>query len=396
MEKSDKKINILYFINGLGSGGTERQFVELIKNLDRDKINSTVVYYRDDTFYKNEIETTGIKIIYLPKRVRDKFLIFPLIRFIGELCEIIKKNEIDIIHSFNMSANIWARIVGKLVKRKIVISIRNTKLEVKENIIDKLLLKFNLSRWYLVERFLSRYADRVIVNSDTINCIYHNKTGLKSSKIITVTNGFDFKKITSLDDQSKENLFKKYFINRNIFYIINVGRVTEQKNQLCLLKAAKILADKKVVKFKIIIAGKIYDYFKVLDNFIKENNLSDFVEFIGEQKDIYPIIKVADLFVLSSLWEGFPNVVMEAMAIGTPVLSSDIDGIEALIKDGRTGLLFKSNNENDLALKIESFLKMPEEKIKAMTGKARIHVENNFSISKKADEYLKVYLDCLK
>ena len=191
MEKINKKINILYFINGLGSGGTERHLAELLQSIDKNRINPYLIYYRNDNFYLNDVNNSGAKVFYIPKRRRDKFLFWRMILFINAIIKIIKDNGIDLIHSYGVGSNYWARIIGKLSGRKIIISIRSTRLEDRVSSFEKFLSKFDLSSWYILEKFLCRLASRVIVNSGAIKEIYSRRTKYDKNKIIVINNGFN-------------------------------------------------------------------------------------------------------------------------------------------------------------------------------------------------------------
>ena len=94
--------------------------------------------------------------------------------------------------------------------------------------------------------------------------------------------------------------------------ILNIGRFTEQKDQITLLKSLNILKNK--INFEAIIVGKGIRKQNLLD-FIKGNNLEKFVKIIDFMKNPYPIIKETDLFILSSRYEGLPNVLLESLAL---------------------------------------------------------------------------------
>ena len=183
----------------------------------------------------------------------------------------------------------------------------------------------------------------------------------------------DKEKIKTLYDPiieiNKINLQKKQNINlpfKGEKYFFTAGRLTKQKNFLFLCKAIKkIIID--VPDFKIIIAGDGEDKSKIL-SFIKKKNLQKNIFLIGHVENIFPYISLSQGFILTSLWEDPGFVLIEAAACRSPVFSSDCpEGPKEIIKNNSNGLLFKSNDENDLVknfIKFKDIISSPEKKKK--------------------------------
>ena len=183
----------------------------------------------------------------------------------------------------------------------------------------------------------------------------------------------DKEKIKTLYDPiieiNKINLQKKQNINlpfKEEKYFFTAGRLTKQKNFLFLCKAIKkIIID--VPDFKIIIAGDGEDKSKIL-SFIKKKNLQKNIFLIGHVENIFPYISLSQGFILTSLWEDPGFVLIEAAACRSPVFSSDCpEGPKEIIKNNSNGLLFKSNDENDLVknfIKFKDIISSPERKKK--------------------------------
>lgn len=371
-----KPINVLFLINTLSSGGTERQLVELLNSLDQTKIKPYLLYYLDGHYYKNDLHKS-ISIFYLPKR-KNNLLKFQSVVFLINLLKVIYRNKINIVYSFGVGPNFWARIAGKLSRIKVVISFRSTiNFSKKELFIEKLFLK---------------WSDKIIVNALQIKKDYLKAVNNYADKnIYTINNGFNFQKINYLNNLSKSQLRKKFGFEDNKYIILNVARVVEDKNQLSLLRAIKRLKDDKNYDFKVIFVGEKFEYFSKLEKYIKDNNLEKYIEFWSEREDVYEIIKASDLLVLSSFREGLSNVVIEAMAIGTLVLTSSFADIDVLIKDQKTGFIYKNNSDEDLARKIIKIKNLSIEKKDIITQEAKSHIKNNFSINKLVEKVTKVF-----
>jgi glycosyltransferase involved in cell wall biosynthesis len=287
-------------------------------------------------------------------------------------------------------------LIGRLSGKKVIISIRSTKLEDKYDLIEKILEIFNISSWYILENLFHHLAAKIIVNSSGVKEAYmKNVKKCQAQKIEVIHNGFNFEKINYLDNKNKEDIRNAYGLPADKAVFICVGRIREQKNQLCLLKAAKILADQGFKDFKILFVGKKYIYYDILEKYIAKNRLSDISEFYGERKDVLSLIKASDLFILSSLWEGLANVVIESMAVGTPVLAAKIKGVEDLIAENETGFTFMVNNEKDLAEKILNIIKIDNITLGKVASQARENIRNNFSIEKLVQKTIYVYRNCL-
>jgi glycosyltransferase involved in cell wall biosynthesis len=236
----------------------------------------------------------------------------------------------------------------------------------------------------------------VITNSRAVKDVYGKRVGLSPDKIEVIYNGFDFTRLDQIARADRAEYRSRYGFG-NDFIIVNVARVCEQKNQLCLIKAAGQLAKAGISGYRVIVVGgKLTGYYERIADHIKTNGLDGIVEFWGERRDVYRIMKAADAVVLPSLWEGFPNAVIEAMAIRTPVIVSDFPGSRELIRDRKNGFLFRSDDPADLSAKVRALMEMPERKTTAIANNARNFVHDNFKIDKTVAKTMAVYADCLK
>jgi len=146
-----------------------------------------------------------------------------------------------------------------------------------------------------------------------------------------------------------------FFKDNKKLKILNIGRFTDQKDHLTLLKSMKILKDKYKLNFILLIMGRGQNK-SIIQNFIKKNNLNFNVKVIGFKKNPYKYIRCCDLFVLSSKFEGLPNVLLEAITLKKFVISSNCPtGPNEILNNGKGGILFKTGNSDDLAKKINFY-----------------------------------------
>ena len=172
------------------------------------------------------------------------------------------------------------------------------------------------------------------------------------------------------------------------FVLGYVGQLIERKDLSCLLKAAKILIDKQVkLRLVIIGDGPKLDELKDEAGRLGIDNVTDFM---GFRADAIRHLKTFDAFALPSRLEGIPRCVMESMAVGVPVVVSDIPGNRSLVMHGQTGFLFELGESSDLAEKVHSLVNN-REKARIMGLRAQEKIEKEFSNRRMAREYSDIY-----
>ena len=161
----------------------------------------------------------------------------------------------------------------------------------------------------------------------------------------TIYNPLNINEIKNLSKKKlRFNFFDK---DKNSIKIINIGRLTDQKDQLCLIKAINLI--KNIIPLKIIIIGK-GKYKSKLRKEINKLKLSKLVKLIGYKKNPFPYINKSDLFILTSKFEGLPNVLLEAMLLKKFIISSNCPtGPSEILQNGKLGFLFKVSDYTELA-----------------------------------------------
>jgi len=172
----------------------------------------------------------------------------------------------------------------------------------------------------------------------------------------------------------------------------SVGRLTEQKGYDYLLQAVPaILSKRKDVQFVLIGDG---DLDAVLRARVHQLGVADHVHFLGSRQDVESLLRAMDLFVLPSLWEGLPTVVMEAMASHVPIVATDIRGTRELVEHGRTGWLVEPKNPEGLAAAILEALDHPEVR-REMARRALDEVVPRYAMTDIARQYVTIYRSLL-
>ncbi len=367
--KKNKKI--LFFIPNLGGGGAER-IMSLLLNYFSDKLNVVAVFFNDKHVYSLP---SKCKVYYIDYALPKKGLFRKFMRLI-RLRKIIKRETPDVVLSF--LANLYlivATIFPKRLNVKLVISERNS-------ISYTLKYSRNSELKKIVSKMLYRFADIIIAVSDGVKKDLIKTLNLNETKIEVVYNPQDIEQIQRLATQEVKH---PWLIDKKYPVIINVGRLIYQKGQDILLKAFKIINEK--IDSRLIILGE-GPLLEELKNLTKELGIIDKVDFVGFKKNPFAYISRSDVFVLSSRWEGFPNVLIEAMACGVPVISTDCpSGPNEIIINNINGLLVSVENWNELADNI----------LKLLTNKdlqTKFVIKNKESIKKFAlERILNQYLE---
>ena len=318
--------------------------------------------YHNKIHYKYILDVDGVNVICIEKKYKLSLL------FLWKLVRFIRKNKIDIIHSYKHNTNVWARIAGKLSSCRIIISsIRTTNLS---------------SKWYLMERFLKKWTTQVITNSYTAKKEYLTNINVPRADFITVIqNGIDLDAIANFPFLPPKESRLKYNIQKDDFVIVHVAGIDRNKNQLCLLKAIKSIDTNNL---KILFVGRTREkmYYQELQDYVRRYHLENNVLFLGEQQNVFSIMSIADLLVLTSLRDAFPNVIMEAMSVGLPVISSDVGDIRYLVKNGVNGFLFPNDNHHSLSELIVKIISLDVNTRKQMERAGRDIIEANYTIEK--------------
>jgi glycosyltransferase involved in cell wall biosynthesis len=169
--------------------------------------------------------------------------------------------------------------------------------------------------------------------------------------------------------------------------IVHVGRFEVSKNHELLVDAFALVL-KKYPEVKLVLVGEGTYRAKIMKKVVK-SNLSDRVDFLGIRKDIPAILSGSDIFVLSSILEGFGLVLVEAMVMGLPVVATNVGGIKEIVRDGVNGILAEPNDPASLSQAMEKLVK--DKKLREQMGRQGIEIAGRFDIRKTVKEYYDMY-----
>lgn len=363
---SENKMARICFITGtLDVGGTEKQLLLLCRYINHQRFHIVIISLRGGRM-KEEFQKENISVWVVGKRFR--FDVIALFRLII----ILLREKPDILQTFMFTSNTWGRVAGILLGGKIIIA--------SERSIDLWKKKHH----FFIDRMLGFFTDKIVCNSISVQNRYKENLGSVGRKIIVIRNGIELNKFNSYAEKKKERKEKIVF---------TASRLSPEKGIQFLIDAAKIILKKdKSVKF--LIAGEGY-FEPNLVEMVKEYEIKDNVIFLGYRSDILQLISESDIVVLPSLWEGMPNIILEAMAMKKPVIATDAGGSSEIVKDGQTGLLVRPGSAEELAEKI-ILLFSDEMLAKKIAENGYELVSRDFDISLMVSAYETLYQHLLQ
>ena len=348
---------IFFLTLSLIKGGAENQLVKLAVNLKSQENEVKIIALFPDNDFSEVLSFN--KISYQLISFNNIFSLFRVLSFF-------RKNRPDVIISFMYGANVIGRFVKLFLSIPLITSVRN-------NEIDK--------KFYYLYKLTHRIDSVTTFNSSySLKKFIREKLTIKSRSFL-VNNSISLPE----EDYVIENK------DSSVFRLLSMAHFRPQKDYRTLLKACKILKDRKR-HVKLYVLGHLYDE-KWPFELIEEYGLQSNVEIHGFVNSPLKFIRKSNAVVLSSLWEGTPNALLEGMANKLPVISSEIPGCKELVESSNSGLLFKVKNEEDLADKIEELMDMKDSEVHQLGSNGYNHILEYYTPEKvysKWDEIINI------
>lgn len=359
------KKEIIIFMPSINGGGVEKNFF-LITNYLSTRFNKISVISLSKEYKKKLkpsikfITIDNLLIDYLGRRTKFIVCLFLLIKKI-----FLNKN----ITVFCFQGLAYCTVLCKVLFTKIVIRSNSSPSGWSQNILKK-----------ISYRIIYNMADKIIVNSMDFQKELKKKFNLNSQCIYNPLNKKEIIK------NSKKKIKIKFY-NKNDFKIISVARFSDQKDHICLIKSINLLK-KKYENIKVLLIGS-GEKKQEIKNMINQLKLNKYFKILDFKKNPYPYIKKSDVFVLSTKFEGLPNVLLEAITLNKLVISSNCPtGPSEILDNGNGGLLFKVKDYRQLSQKIIFAIKNKKKCSKKVLF-ARKRLER-FDFSKNLKKYFYV------
>ena len=369
MSSETSPVRIAFCITDLDPGGAERALVQLVTRLDRKRWEPAVFCLSGPGQLVGELRAAGVPVICLgAKHWRQLGVVLRLSRELRQF-------RPAILQTFLFHANLAGRIAGRLARIKTIVS----GIRVAEK-------RSRAPLWF--DRWTNGLVRANVCVSQAVADYSISRSGLSPKKIVVIPNGVDVARFAGAAPAE----LTKLGIPVGSQVILTVGRLDRQKGLSTLIEAAAVVAPRfPNAHFLWVGEGPQRPE---LDRLIHEKGLVGRIHLVGWRPDVPELLAAGTVLVLSSLWEGMPNVVLEAMAAGLPVVATRVEGTSELVIDERTGLLARANSPPELAAAIESILTDPvQAKSMGQCGRERATAE--FSWDKMVDRYCELYSSLL-
>ena len=337
MYASGTKIKILHIITRLEFGGPPLSLLDLIARLDRETFDVSLATGFTPACERDMIEEArklNIEIFTVPSLVRDMRILSDL-RALWQIMRIIKKGGYHIVHCHTSKAGFIGPLAARLAGAKVVLySPHGTILQ---GYFGRIQTKF----FILLQRFAAFFINQIICLTK-LEISQYLEAGIGSTtKYNFIYNGID---VESMAQRRADRLTmrKDLRIGPNDYVGVSVGRLVPVKGYNHLIEAISLLKH-NIPDIRLLLVGNGRER-KALEEQAEAAGLLDYVRFVGLRRDIPELLSCADIFILSSLNEGFGLVLVEAMAMRLPIVATRVGGVPEVVEHEKTGILVEAQD----------------------------------------------------
>lgn len=318
-----RKLRVLHVIDRIGNAGAETLLRTLAESLDSTRFELHVCGLRPRP---GSVTLPALRELGVPILVLDQHSAYDVKALLG-LASYIRRYQIDIVHTHLQAADIMGRMAGCITRRPVVSTIHGGVNDLDDEPLRRRLL----------ERWTARlWCRRLVVVSDSMREGVQRWHALPSSRVITIENGVDTERFRHGDELDREAV-KRSLTGGSGPLVTNVARLVPQKGQQHLIEAARrVVAMRPDAHFALVGEGSLLDD---LREQTAAAQISSNVWFAGFRDDVPDILAATDVFVLSSVSEGMPVALLEAMAAGCATVATGVGGVTQVLQHGITGLI---------------------------------------------------------
>ena len=368
-----------------------------LKGIDKNQYHPILVTNRSDALFE-KVQTLGIstKIIPFPSLldvyekeilkyspIKKILTVFEIIRYNIKIAYLINAEKPDIVWCSNLRALLTISLAVKLFQIPLIWNCWSWE---------------KSEAWFRILNILGlKIANKIVTEYERqkYDIFDYSKIKVNEKKFTTVYTGFDFCRFSHLNQGERSELG----LSGKDFVIGKVGVLVPNKGAIFFLKMAQQISS-KFDNVKFLIVGDIPDdsyrnYYASLKEIVKKFGIEDKVSFLGWRDDVPKILSCIDLFVSASLREGLPGAVREAMAMGIPVVATDVGGTSEAVQHEQTGLIVPPKDVQALTQAVSYMIENPK-LAKEMGLKGRERAERLFSIQVYVKNYERVFDELLQ
>jgi glycosyltransferase involved in cell wall biosynthesis len=368
----DSRCHVLFLVDRLQSiaGGAEGAIEKLCRFLPADRFRCSVA-----TFWAkpNIGDDFGCPVQVYPL---DRIYGWNALKYGVKLGLFLRRERVDIVHTFFPASDLWGSMVATLSRCPVLISSRR----------DMGILRMRKHRLpYMVA---NRLFDQVQAVSDRVREFCIREEGIAPEKVVTVPNGVD---LATIDAARPADRIPTLGLSDTTPLVMTVANLRSVKGIDVLLRAIAIVRrDVPDAVFAVIGESIETGYKEQLLSLVHELGIANNIEFLGARKDVFSLLKMADVFCLPSRSEGLSNALLEAMACGLPCVATEVGGNPQVVAEGKSGFLVPSEQPQLLAQKLVMLVK--DKELRDRMGRtSRLIVQERYTVQHMVDRLAKFY-----
>lgn len=370
-----RPLSVCHIFPALPLHGAENHFLKLTREIDPEKIRTSICLISDGGPLVRDFEALGVPVTLILKKGRYDFSI------LWRLRRYLKEGQFDIVHTHLFTANLWGRAAALFLPPVLVSSAHNVQSR-EHGFLSRVEI--------FLDRALTCATDAVFCVTPMVMRSMEKDTGLPREKLVTIENGIHCPDPSSLPPKAEARRLLDLPDSAPCLAVI--GRFSTQKNHRTFLSALLAVRD-KFPDLLVLFVGEGEREEEIRQE-TRRLGLEKTVRFLGQRRDIPVILRALDALVVPSLWEGLPNVMLEAMAFGTPVIATRVGGIPDVLTDGRTGLLTEPD-ERSLADAMNAGLSDPA-RLGRMARASLDLIRERYDIRRTAGRYTGFYRSLMR
>jgi glycosyltransferase involved in cell wall biosynthesis len=350
-----RPVRLLFVIPGISGGGTERSLRELVPTLVKSGADVSIAYMvRRKTDAEHELEAAGARLHRITRERLDGR--------VREVRAVIARERPDIVHTSLYDADVAGRLAAWRAPGRspiVLSSIVNTSYD-PARLADPNVRAWKLRAVRLVDGWTARHlTSHFHAVSHAVKDAAVEALGIDPKLVTVIERGRDPGRLGEPSPGRRRRVRAELGVRQGARVVVTVGRQDFQKGPSDLVRAFNAVADSRP-DAELLLVGARGTQSAEVDTGIRRSPHRDRIKVLGHRDDVPDILAAADIFVLPSLYEGFPGAVIEAMALGLPVVASQLPTLREVVEEGRSGVLVPPGVPEQLALAMGRMLDDPK------------------------------------
>lgn len=376
MIPSRQPLRVLHVITSLNAGGAETTLTRLVEALDGRDFTSAVVSLMDQGALRAALRDAGIRTETLAMRSR-----LPGPAIAARLRDIAVEFRPDVVHGWMTQGNMAALGASSLGNgAPVVWGIRQSLYDMRyEPWLTRILIRAGA--------LLSSRTASVVYNSATA-ARHHERIGYRADRTLVVPNGFDTKRFRP-DPAAAASVRAELNIPPGTPIVLMLARAHPMKDHALLIRAVSRVIGEAGIAVEFVLAGAGVDQDSPIGQIVRNEGLAPVVHLLGARRDTERLAAAADIGVLSSYTESFPNALGEIMAAGAPCVTTDVGAAAQLVGD--TGIVVPPRDTDALAAALTKLVSLDAVERRALGTRARERIEQHYSLMAMVGAYADLY-----